>query len=147
MSEEEIIEYKKKLSIVNSGKNNNKFSGYTDEELVEFGVRCYLDNNNWIQSHWMKNYCEKYRIPKSYSKFRFNSEGLSGLKKRILKRLLELGHSVESVEYKKTKQHKDKLSKLYKGKKWYHNDKLKKCNQLSEDQIDENWTLGIKKYK
>ena len=133
-----LLNTRKKLSIVNSGKNNNKFSGYTDEELVEFGVRCYLDNNNWIQSHW---------IPKSYSKFRFNGEGLSGLKKRILKRLLELGHSDESVEYKKTKQHKDKLSKLYKGKKWYHNDKLKKCNQLSEDQIDENWTLGIKKYK
>lgn len=146
MSEEEIIEYRKKLSILNSGKNNNRFSGYTDDELIEFGVRCYLDNNNWIQSHWMKNYCEKYGIPKSYSKFRFNGEGLRGFKKRMLERLLELGYSVESVGYKITKEHKDKLSKLYKNKKWYHNDKLKKCNQLSEDQIDENWIRGIKKY-
>lgn len=147
MNDGELSEYKSKLSHCNSGKNNNTYSGFTDEEIVEYGVKCYLDNNNWIQSHWIKEYCEKYNLPKSYSKFRFNGEGWRGFKVRVLLRLNEIGIELESLKYKQTDTHKNKLSKLYIGRKWYHNDKLKKNKQLSEEQIDNDWVLGRKNYK
>jgi hypothetical protein len=146
MDDDQIKNYKKKLSACNSGFNNNRFSGYTDDEIIDFGVECYLDNKNWIQSHWIKNYCCKYNIPKNYSKFRFNGEGWVGLKKRILDKLISMGYNIENLKYKVTDEHKKNLSNLYKGKKWYHNDKLRKNKQLSEEQINEDWKLGIKKY-
>jgi len=146
MDTKQLEDYKKKLSLCNSGSNNNTFSGYTDDEIIDFGVKCYLDNKNWIQSHWFENYCCKYNIPKSYSKFRFNGEGWKGFKRRVLERLNEMGYDIDNINYKKTDDHKNKLSILYKGKKWYYNDKLKKCKQLSEDQLDKNWKLGMKKY-
>ena len=147
MTEERFIEYKRKLSLKNSGSKNNTFSGYSDDDIVNFGVQCYLDNNNWIQSHWIKNYCEKYKIPKSYSKFRFNGEGLIGLKSRILKKINDLGYNVSSIKYKITDSHKKNLSDLYKGKRWYHNDTLLLCKQLNENEVDDLWILGMKKYK
>jgi len=147
MNDVELSEYKSKLSGCNSGKNNNTYSGFTDEEIVEYGVKCYLDNNNWIQSHWIKDYCEKYNLPKSYSKFRFSGEGFRGLKNRILLKLNGMGLKLESLKYKPTDKHRNNLSKLYSGKKWYHNDKIKKNKQLSEEQVSNDWILGRKNYK
>jgi len=147
MDESKMLEYKSKLIACNYGESNNNYSGFNDDEIVQYGVRCYLDNNNWIQSYWLKNYCEKYNLPKSYSKFRFNGEGLRGLKKRILFRLNEMGIDLESLKYIKTDIHKSNLSKLYKGKKWYHNNNLKINKQLSETEVDNNWELGRKNFK
>lgn len=146
MNDKEIEEYRKKLSICNSGHNNNTYSGYTDDEIIEYGIKCYLDNNNWSQSHWLENYCSKYNIPKSYSKFRFNGEGYKGLKSRILEGLKKMGYRINEIKYKTSKEHKNKLSSVNKGKRWYHNDKIKKSKQLSEDQITIDWILGRKNY-
>jgi hypothetical protein len=147
MNLDELSEYKSKLRDCNSGENNNTYSGYTDDEIVEYGVKCYLDNYNWIQSYWIKEYCDKYNLPKSYSKFRFNGEGFRGFKNRILLRLNEMGLKLEGLKYKPTDKHRHNLSKLYSGKKWYHNDKIRKNKQLSEDQVSNDWTLGRKNYK
>jgi hypothetical protein len=146
MSSEQLKDYKQKLSLCNSGYNNNTFSGYSDDEIVDFGVKCYLDNNNWIQSHWMKNYCSEFNIPKSYSKFRFNGEGFRGFKKRVLDKLVEMGYNIKDLKYKKTDDHKNKLASLYKGKKWYHNDELKINKQIYIEEVDHSWLPGRKKY-
>jgi len=146
MNHDQLKEYRKKLSSCNVGYNNNTFSGYTDDEIVDFGVKCYLDNNNWVQSHWLENYCSKFNIPKSYSKFRFNGKGWQGLKILILNKLNEMGYDIKDLKYKKTDDHKNKLSSLYKGKKWYHNEELKINKQISKEEVDNSWLPGRKKY-
>lgn len=146
MSNEQLKYYKEKLSLCNGGYKNNTFSGYTDDEIVDFGVKCYLDNNNWVQSHWLKNYCSKFNIPKSYSKFRFKGEGWVGLKISILNKLNEMGYDVEDLKYRPTEAHKENISKLYKGKKWFHNDCLKINKRISIEEAVNNWLPGRKKY-
>jgi hypothetical protein len=136
-----------KMSEINGGVNNPKYSGYSDEEIINYAIECYIENNhNWIQQKWYDNYCEKLNIPKTFSKFRFNGKGMREMKRLMVLKLNEMGYEVDEIKYKVTKEHKNKLSELNKNKSWYHNDILMKNKQLNLSELTEEWERGRKKY-
>lgn len=130
-----------------TGNNNPRYSGYTDEQIVEYAISCYIENNyNWIFSKWITDYCVKFNIPKTFSKFRFNGLGMKGMKEQMIIKLNNLGYNIEKIKYKQTEEHSVLLSLKIQGKKWYHNDKIQKNKQMYEP-IDNDWNIGRKKYK
>jgi hypothetical protein len=147
LSPEKYKKYINKKIEQSTGINNGRYSGYSDEQIVDFAIECYTKNNfNWILSKWKNDYVIKLNIPESLSKFRFNGLGMKGLKIEMLKKLNGHGYNIEEIKYKETEEHKNNLSKLYKNKKWYHNDKLKINRQLALNEISNDWKLGRIKY-
>lgn len=129
-----------------TGDNNPRYSGHTDQQIVEYAISCYIENDfNWILSKWISDYCNKYNIPKSMSKFRFNGKGMTGMKELMILKLNEVGYNIDKIKYKQTENHCITLSLIQQGKKWYHNDKLKQ-NKTSYEPINNEWVLGRKKY-
>lgn len=129
-----------------TGINNPRYSGYTDEQIVEYAISCYIENEyNWVLSKWYSDYCNKFNIPKAFSKFRFNGKGMKGMKEQMIIKLNELGYNIDKIKYKQTEIHLITLSLKAQGKNWYHNDILKQNKQLYEP-INNDWVLGRKKY-
>lgn len=138
-----------KLSKNTSGKNNPRFSGYSDEDIIDFAYQCYIENNNkWIPIKWKNDYCKKFNIPIHYSKFRFGGKGYNGLLEELVTRCKNSGISisVSDLTYKKTKDHNIKLSESIKGRKWYHNEFLRESKQIHPEKATAGWELGRKKY-
>ncbi len=136
-----------KMRNIMSGSKNPKYSGYSDDEIVDLAVKCFIENDfNWIRSNWYRDYCSKLNVPKSFSKFRFKGEGLKGMKKRMVDKLNKMGYDIHKIEYKKTKEHINILSLRNKNKSWYHNDELCINKQLNESDLTDGWEKGRKKY-
>jgi hypothetical protein len=147
LTDEKYDIFVSKMSKINGGSGNPKYSGYTDDEIVDFAIEFYKENNfNWIRKKWHNNYCDRFNIPKSFSKFRFNGKGLKEMKRQMVIKLNNMGHDIKEIKYKKTNEHKEKLSELNKNKYWYHNDTLKENKQLKLSELSKGWERGIKKY-
>jgi hypothetical protein len=94
---------------------NPNYSGYSDDELINFGVECYKKNNCfWSITKWYE-YSNKLKLPKSFSKNRFNGGGFKMFKQLIANRL----GITELNKYQKTEEHKKKLSKASGEWYWY----------------------------
>lgn len=139
LSEEAQLEYLKKRSCVTSGDKNPNYSGFSDEEIVIGGSNCYMENNNiWSLNKWYE-YSNLYGYPKTFSKCRFNGEGMTGFKKRIATYL-----GIEELnKYIKTEDHKRKLSERQKEKIWITNGiENKLINKVDFHLYDDNWKNG-----
>lgn len=78
-----IEEWKRKLSIINTLDSNNKWSGFSDDDIVLFALQYFISNNyKLICKHWYK-YCKEKGYPQHYSKNRFNGRGFKGLIEKL----------------------------------------------------------------
>jgi hypothetical protein len=78
-----------KIKNANIGLKNGNSKGYTDDELIESYIQCCKDFGFIVTPQiWIK-YSQKYDIPyiQHSRKFRFNGQGLVGLRKIAEKRL------------------------------------------------------------
>jgi group I intron endonuclease len=147
LSKEKYDVFIEKMRNRMAGCNNHNHSGLTDEQIVDYAIDCFIKNEmNWIQTSWFEDYCKKYNIPQNLSKCRFNGLGFKGLKNAMVLKLKSMGFEVSEIKYRVTKEHKEKLAELYRNKKWYHNDALKRNKQLAEHEVSEGWELGKNKY-
>lgn len=128
-------------------ENNGRWSGWTDDDIVDMAVQHYIDNgNNWLHTDWLK-LCKNNNIPQNFSKNRFGGS-INGLKQLMIPKLLNLGIIVDEIKYKRTKQHGTKLSTTNSSQKrhWYTNILTKERKQTSEDLTQlPNWIKGRKK--
>lgn len=97
--------------------NNPNYSGYSDDELIDYGVEFYHKNNHiWSITSWYV-FAEEKGLPKTFSKNRFNGGGTDKFKQLIANKLGVL----ELNKYKKTEEHKRKLAKASGEWYWYTN--------------------------
>lgn len=115
LSKEGYNRYIKRLSESIKMDKNPNYSGYSDHEVVEHGVKFYKKNGNvWSIRKWY-GYASEHGLPKTFSKNRFNG---GGVKKFISLIAKELG--VEELnKYEKTNEHKQKLAKASSEWRWY----------------------------
>lgn len=132
-----FIEKRKALS---TGSNNPRYSGYTDEQLIQEAVNFFKRNNRFVFAHWFK-YCKTKKMPLNYSKFRFGGKNrlglLNGLKEKLTKEQIPFNDS--SFEYDKTNESRRKnLSKAILGRHWYNNGQINYMIYPNDERIKLN---------
>lgn len=140
LSDENYKRYIDKLSLAGTLDKNSRYSGYTDQDLVDIGCNLARELGFLSLGEWRKI----KGIPKSFSKNRFSGNGWKELKRLVSD---VVGYD---VSYKKTKTHNDNLSKSIKGRLWYTNIETGEFSQTysHDPKINENWIRGRKnKYK
>lgn len=112
--------YNAKLAKV-QGINNPRYSGYTDEQLVDEAVKLFVKNKKIYYRLW-KEYAKENSLPQSFSKMRFDGKGWKQfsilLKQRLTKECIE--YSDENFKYIKTEIHKSKIGKQSGAMLWYN---------------------------
>lgn len=143
LSIDKQIQYLKKRSDVTTGSKNPNYSGYTDDQIVEGGAKFYIENGEIFNIRKWYLYCDKYGYPKSFSKCRFNGEGLNGFKKRICEYL-----KIDNLnKYTITEDHKKKISISISKRCWITNGVETKT--ILKDDLSKypNWYIGRTLYK
>lgn len=138
LSIEKQIEYLKKRSDVTTGSKNPNYSGYTDDQIVEGGAKFYIENGEIFNISKWYLYCDEYGYPKTFSKFRFNGEGIIGFKKRICDYL-----KIDNLnKYTKTDEHRKNISISISKKCWITNGIDTKS--ILKDDLEKypNWYIG-----
>jgi hypothetical protein len=118
-------------------ESNGKYSGFTDDEILEEANR-YFEDNGYNISGFINYSSKKLGMPSSYSKNRF------GGKKFKEAYSDKFGVAVEDMKYVKTKEHREKLSIQNSKVFWYSNDELKESKRMKSNQISEGWYRGRK---
>lgn len=136
-SKERWEEYINKLSNRSTGDKNPNHSGYSDEELINEGVKLAKDNDNVFYYNLWQEHAKKNNLPQSFSKNRFKGSF------KYFKELIEEEMGIKLKGYEKTEEHKLKLAKSIEGRKWYNDGKNnyqllptnKKVKKLKEGRI------------
>lgn len=77
MSKKRYKLYIQRKQQVSKGKNNPKYCGKTDKEIINIAVEYFLRVSKMIRKRWTE-FCKQNKLPQNYSKFRFNGNGYSG---------------------------------------------------------------------
>ena len=114
---QDIETWKNNISKAVRGEGNPRYSGVTDGEIINEYIHI-SKKYGYIPSveKFRKN--SSIRIPKSFSKFRFNGTGSRGLVD-IVKEKTGLPHK----PHIRTAEHIEKIKKSSLGKRWYTNGK------------------------
>ena len=138
-------EWKQKVSAAAFREGNGRWSGYSDEFILEECLKVfngYADKEEFSFVGMLNKVREiHFGIPKSFSKNRFAKD--NGFKNALAK---TLGMSVEeliALSNKKSSFHKASLSSANIGNKWYSNDELKLAKQ-SKTHPENGWYRGRK---
>jgi len=139
LSEEKQKAYFEKRSILNTSDKNPNHSGFTDEEIVIAGAKCYSENNNIFNIKKWYIYCEHFGYPKTFSKCRFGGRSYNGFRESIAKYL-----GIDKLNnYIKTIEHNKKLSEKNKNKCWITNGFDTICiNKTDINNYDSSWKKG-----
>jgi hypothetical protein len=139
LSKENQDLYFKKRSIVTTGERNPNHSGYSDEEIIKAASELFKNKNYEFSTREWCRYAKAYGYPMSFSKCRFNGEGISGFKRRICEYL-----NIESLgKYVRTDEHKKKLSDQQKEMCWITNSlETKRIYKSDIDKYDSSWIVG-----
>lgn len=121
-TEEEKKIIRKVKSIQSSGCNNPKYSGYSDEELVDFGVQYFIENKNKIHMNGWRRYCKLNKLPMRYSNCRFDGKGYLGFIEKVKIKLTSLNIVWNVTNFTLTKEERyskevnNKISQTLKAK-------------------------------
>lgn len=120
-------------------EKNGRFSGHADDEILECAYNYFNKVGYYSVASFTKYSSEKYGMPKSYSKNRFNGKSF---KEAYCEKY---GIDKSKFKYIQTNEHKKNNSKSFfkKNTKWYHNENLKQSKQFAEVPGNE-WKLGRK---
>jgi len=111
---EKYDEWLKNMTTSVQGEKNGKYSGYTDDELLNM-AREYVLEKGYIKTVELYKVYEGY--PKSFSKFRFSQyEDKNGLKRFRMAYKDKFGE--EYPKYIITEEHKKRLAEANLGKKY-----------------------------
>ena len=142
--DEKYDEWLKNISISSKKENNGRWSGYSDEFILDECVKIYheyIDDYDFSFTDILNKLREKYQgIPKSFSKNRFSD--YNGCFKTGLS--IKLGIDLEILEsYSRMKgrKHRQNLSETNTGSLWYSNDELKTSKQFKNNP-GEGWYRG-----
>lgn len=113
--------YRKKCE-ASRGIRNPRFSGVTDEEVIKEAVKLVKTTGKLNRSDWFRH-CRTIKFPLSYSKMRFNGEGVNGfrnlVKAELIKQRIPFTDSI--FKYSHSKEHSNNIAKSSRGSKWYNN--------------------------
>jgi hypothetical protein len=138
---ERYKEYIRKRSIATAGENNPMYSGLSDLEIIDIGIKILKDKKMFYRRLYISE-ASNYGAPKSFSKNRFNGKW-SVYENLVKEKAISLGINTENFgKYKQTNAHKDKLSAAVAGFRWYtdgqNNIQVKPNDSLPKG----NWVLG-----
>lgn len=88
-------QYRKKRSEVMTGERNSTYSGFSDDQIIDNAVLYFQENGHIFSKKWLREYSPTIGLPSSYSKFRFNGEGIVGFYIQFLKRCKAENISIE----------------------------------------------------
>jgi len=120
------------------GRLNGNAISTTNDEIVDIAL-LFIKENCYIPSHAkLIKYSKDKKIPKSFTKYRFN-----GRYKNLVK-ILENKTNIKYVPYYKCKKQKEQLSKIVTGKKWFFCKDIKSNRLCHEHELDIklNWKKG-----
>ena len=139
LSKEQQESYLRKRSELNTGDKNPNHSGYSDEDIIKTGAELFRDNDYIFNIRLWQRFAKENGYPMTFSKCRFNGEGMNGFRKRICEYL-----GIEKMEkYKPTKEHREKLSIQQKEMCWITNGvETKRIYKSDKDKFDSSWYLG-----
>jgi hypothetical protein len=146
LSKDRYEKYINKLKDVTCGKNNPRFSGISDEEILEESYKLFLKEGRIEYNKW-KLHCKNIGFPQTYSKCRFNSLGYNGLIKLLKEKLLKnnIIFTNDCFKYTYTAEHRRKVG-VNKNKKWY-NDGINNFILNCDSEIIKNKNLKKGKVK
>ena len=101
--------------IKSDGVNNGRYSGFTDEQIINFAVQYFKDNNYILHRNGWERYSTKLGLPRNYSKFRFSGNGYQGFISSLRERLatLDIPYNDDSFSLTKSMRYPSKYSNLY----------------------------------
>jgi len=134
---EKYDEWAVKISKTSTKEHNGRWCGYTDEEILEC-AHVYFSDNDMNVSKFVIYSAKEFNMPKSYSKNRF---GDLGFKKSYCEKY---NLDISCFKYKKTDEHKRKLSEANMNKRWYSNETSGTSKQFNENKQPLGWTIGRK---
>jgi len=135
LPEEKFVNYINQLIKRTQGKNNPRYCGKTDDEIVEMGCVFIRKFGIFKVRKWYE-FAEQNGLPKNFSKFRFNGGGFSEFKKRICEKL---NINIKDIDYIKTNEHRNKLAKKSSEWRWYNDgNKDIRIHKDNEKNIDLN---------
>ena len=111
--------YEKKLKKV-QGVNNGRYSGFTDDQIIDHAVTFFKDNNTLTRSKWFA-YCKIAGMPLSYSKMRWSGKGYQGFLEHVKSELTRqhISFTEDNFKYTKTLKHKTNIGKTSAKLRWY----------------------------
>lgn len=134
--------WRKKLSDAGSGERNSNYKGTSNEKMIELAIECSKELGYVCSHHNLIEYAKKKNchIPKSFSQYRSFKNYIEFA--NHISRLTGLSHEI----YRKTKQHRKKISDHFVGGKWLSNHDLKISKTIHRDRIsefiDKGWVKG-----
>lgn len=125
MDPEKLKKWKKQRKELSTGFNNGNCSGVTDDIIVDHA--CIIaKKHGYLTRGLYKRYVlenkDKYNLPENIHGrgFRFDGKGFEGLKELVA---AKLNIDVSALDYKKTEEHKRKISKTNVKYCWVHKEK------------------------
>lgn len=119
LPDERIQLYLEKRSNATKKEKNPNYSGYTDEDLINFGIELYHKYGYLGRRLWQIE-AKRNGYPQSFSKNRFNGSWNYFIK------LIENKLKLKLFGYIKTEKHKIKISEAIKGRFWVNNGVIEK---------------------
>ena len=102
-------EWKKKVIKATTKENNPKWSGWSDEDILDRAY-IYFKENSWNFKAWIDFSHREYGMPKTYSKNRFSEyQGASGSTRFKEAYSDKFNVDISTLKYTKTPQHKEAL--------------------------------------
>jgi translation elongation factor EF-G len=144
--DEKYDDWIKKISYNSTTEKNSRWSGYSDEFILEQSVLIFNEYENKEEFNY-KDLLNKIRkkfegIPKTFSKNRFREYGNS-FKNALSVKLNMSVDELNKLANSKTIEHKKSLSNSNIGNSWFSNDNLKKSKQ-SKTHPGNGWYKGRK---
>lgn len=114
---------RKKYKEARQKENSNRWSGFSDEFLINEAASYFSDNGHLGRKEWAIFSKEK-GYPQNFSKNRFTGK-FSVFVERVKERLNELGVNYENINFDRreetyTKQSRKKISDKISGRSWYN---------------------------
>lgn len=125
LSEEKYKEWQTKMKKIVTGKNNGRYSGYTDKDILNDAKQFIIEHGYFMKKEWDKRRKEK-KIPLYFSKFRFGGKGYKGFLEELREIMITEGYDLEEIKLKnrhaKSQSHIDIIKKNYSEKDfhWYN---------------------------
>lgn len=146
VTDDKYDEWLSKISEKSQRESNGRWSGYSDEFILDECVKLFNNLSNKEDFSFSSLLCtlrSKYnKMPKSFSKNRFK-DYKNSFKVGLSKKLGIPLETLEKLSRIKSSNHKSSLASANLGNKWYSNDELQISKQ-SKQNPGEGWVRGRK---